>query len=359
MVALPRRDPRHNTIAAIDAAVEAAEKCGAPRGHLGASEIGNPCDRALWYSFRWAAEEEFSGRMLRLFERGQREEDSLSDLLRWAGVEVQTIDPETGEQYRHRSVGGHFSGGRDGYGLGLKEAPKAWHVLEYKTHNAKQFARLQKEGVAKSHPKHYAQCQIYMHHGRDPVDGNPVHRAFYLAVCKDDDQLYAERIHYDPAFAMKLEARAERIIYAQQPPARISDNPTWWECKFCPYYQVCHQRAAPAVHCRTCAHATPERAGVKGNPEAARWSCRLHGLPELGLHEQRQGCQQHRYIPNLVTWAEPVDADVERNAVLYRLTADGRIVENSDDGMSSVELAGLSASTEAVERGRVATTEAA
>lgn len=71
------------------------------------------------------------------------------------------------------------------------------------------------------------------------------------------------------------------------------------------------------------------------------------------------GCMAHRYIPNLVTWAEPVDADVERNAVLYRLTTDGRIVENSDDGMSSVELAGLSASTEAVERGRAATTEAA
>ncbi len=43
-----------------------------PRKHLGASQIGHPCLRYLWYQFRWCAESKtsFDGRMLRLFETG-------------------------------------------------------------------------------------------------------------------------------------------------------------------------------------------------------------------------------------------------------------------------------------------------
>ena len=47
-------------------------------------------------------------------------------------------------------------------GLGIPEAPKTWHVLEFKTHNSKSFAKLEKEGVQKSNPMHYAQMQVYM-----------------------------------------------------------------------------------------------------------------------------------------------------------------------------------------------------
>lgn len=44
-----------------------------PRPHMGCSLLGHPCDRYLWLSFRWASQEQFSGRMLRLFRRGQEQ----------------------------------------------------------------------------------------------------------------------------------------------------------------------------------------------------------------------------------------------------------------------------------------------
>ena len=53
---------------------KAEEGQEAPRAHLGASLLGHPCDRYLWLMFRWAVIEKFDGRILRLFQRGQREE---------------------------------------------------------------------------------------------------------------------------------------------------------------------------------------------------------------------------------------------------------------------------------------------
>ena len=47
------------------------------RTHLGASLIGTACERALWYDFRWTTKAKFPGRVLRLFETGNREEERL------------------------------------------------------------------------------------------------------------------------------------------------------------------------------------------------------------------------------------------------------------------------------------------
>ena len=50
------------------------------RSHLGASVIGNKCKRAIWFNFRWVKKPEFSGRQLRLFNRGHKEEEPYSTL---------------------------------------------------------------------------------------------------------------------------------------------------------------------------------------------------------------------------------------------------------------------------------------
>lgn len=101
------------------------------RGHLGASQIGHPCDRFLWLSFRWACPEQFNGRILRLFRRGQDEEAGVVADLRLAGMEVTEKDA-SGRQYGFRD--GHFAGSIDGIVLsGVPEAPTKPHVLEIKT----------------------------------------------------------------------------------------------------------------------------------------------------------------------------------------------------------------------------------
>ena len=150
------------TLTAIYADYEARQGNGF-RDHLGASIIGKSCARALWYDFRWVTPARHSGRLLRLFETGQLEEDRLVRNLRATGATVLEVDPETGRQFRVEAHGGHFGGSLDGVAIGILEAPKTWHVLEFKTHGVKSFNELTAKGVVLAKPQHAAQMQIYMH----------------------------------------------------------------------------------------------------------------------------------------------------------------------------------------------------
>ena len=297
MVALPQ--PSTPTVSAIYAAYEASQESGF-RDHLGASGIGADCERAIWYSWRWATRARHTGRLLRLFQTGHLAESRFVADLRKIGVTVMDVDPESGRQWNLRDASGHFGGSMDGVGIGFAEAPKAWHVCEFKTHSAKSFASLAKDGVEKSKPMHAAQMQVYMH-----LAG--IERAFYLAVNKDTDDLYQERLNYNPDAAIRLLAKAERIMGSPQPPARISADPAWYQCRFCDHAEACHGTAMPERHCRSCLHASPVAEGA--------WSCQRHNQP-LDRRAQETGCAAHLYIPGLVHGEQ---ADAGEDWVSYRL----------------------------------------
>lgn len=282
MAALPEK--KHTTVAAIYAAIVKAES-EPPRVHLGASVLGRECRRALWYAFRWCAEETTDGRVLRLFRRGRLEEDQFVRDLRAAGVTVHDRD-ERGQQFQFSDVGGHAGGSMDAAAIGFVEAPKRWHVVEMKTHGTKSFALLVKDGVEKSKPEHWAQMQLYMH-------WTGMERAYYLAVNKDTDELHGERIHYDKAAAERLVEKAHAIITAPEPLERLSEKPEFHVCKWCNARAVCHEGRIPRPSCRTCVHATPELDGD------ARWSCAFHKR-DLTIDQQRAGCPEHVFIPQLV-----------------------------------------------------------
>lgn len=298
-------------LTAIENAVVAALG-GRPRPHLGASMIGKECERALWYSFHWAITgNKFSGRMLRLFDRGQEEEARFIRWLELAGVTVSAVDPRTGQQYTHADpdCGNHFGGSMDGACIGLPDAPKTWHVQEFKTHSDKSFKDVAKKGVLASKPEHYAQMQVYMHWSQ-------MDRALYMAVNKNDDTLYVERIAYDKDAVLTLLARAKRVITEKEPPAGISERADWYQCKFCDYHAICHGRvdeltgligpqALPDVHCRSCLHSTAEL--TPDSEGKARWSC-TRWQADIPVEGQYQGCAEHRYIPALIPWAAVTDA---------------------------------------------------
>jgi hypothetical protein len=159
-------------------------------------------------------------------------------------------------------------------------------------------------------------------------------RAYYLVVNKNDDTLYSERIAYQKSVADEMLEKARRIITAPNPPAKISDDPTWWKCRFCDHSDVCHSGAMATLTCRTCLHATAELDGD------ARWSCNYH-KKSLTMEEQAAGCSAHRYIPSLVTFASPVDASADSNWVEYELK-DGQKFRNGDlenAGFTSADIA--------------------
>jgi hypothetical protein len=320
MARLP--EPINSTVNAIYAAYEAGAESG-HRPHLGASLIGHACERYLWLTFRWAEAQKFPGRVLRLFETGQREEARFVADLRRIQVEVHDTTPDGG-QWQVSTLGGHFGGSLDGACVGLPEAPRVWHVVEAKTHNDKSFRDLVSKGVQKSKPQHWAQMIVYM--GLTGME-----RALYIAKNKNDDELYTERVHFDPIEFAQIKARAERVISAKEPPLRVSEDPSWYVCKMCHFAEQCHGTKAPEVNCRTCVHATPE---IDGN---ARWSCAHHNR-DLDLPAQRAGCTSHRYIPILLqrlgTQADCVDGDV-----VYQ-TAEGAAFKNGEsaDAFASEEI---------------------
>jgi len=296
MAVLP--PPPTPTLSAIHAAYEADAGDGF-RAHLGASIIGRECMRALWHDFRWTTREQFTGRMLRLFETGQLEEARLVRNLRRTGATVLDTDPETGRQWQVEAHGGHFGGSLDAVAIGLLEAPKSWHVLEFKTHSARSFAELKRDGVVKSKPQHAAQMQVYMH-----LTG--IARAMYVAVCKNTDEIYIERLKADRAEGERLLARAKSVIFAAKPGPRISNDPAWWQCRLCAHHDLCHGSKDAQRNCRTCLHATPVEDG---------WHCARHDRM-LASTDQRQGCGNHLFIPDLVP-GEPVDAGDDH--VLYHM----------------------------------------
>lgn len=292
-------EPLHTTAAAIYRSYENDAEDG-NRPHLGASLIGHACERYLWMTFRWVENKKFDGRMLRLFKAGNDFEPRIVAELRRIGVEVHDVDP-TGKQWRVSFLGGHAGGSMDGAARGFAEAPKTWCVTEFKTHNAKSFAGLVKEGVQKSKPQHYAQMTIYM--GETGMD-----RAMYIAENKDTSELYCEWIHFDAVEFARLKARAERVIRAAEPPLKISEDPSWYVCKMCDFHEHCHGTAAPQVNCRTCAHSTPFMDGDDGE-----WICEAT-LNSISLETQKRGCEKHRYIPillqNFATQTDYVNGDV-------------------------------------------------
>jgi hypothetical protein len=276
------------------------------RPHLGGSQIGNECSRALWYQFRHAWRQSFDGRMIRLFETGDREEDRIVSNLRAVGVTVWERDPETGKQVRFTECGGHFALSLDGVGLGFSESKKP-HTLEFKTMSEKNFKAMKNLGCQKSKPVYWAQCQIGMYLAE-------LDRCYFFCVNKNTDEIYGERIKLDKKEAKGLVDKANKIVFADTPPDRLSEDPSFWQCKWCSYWAVCHGCKIPEVSCRTCSHVTPEQDGS--------WSC-AKGKPV-------ETCSEHLFIPQIMP-KDLVVQDASDTFVEYEDQDSGEVIRNENN----------------------------
>jgi len=295
------------------------------RGYLGASILGHECDRYLWLTFRGASAFRPDGRLARLLETGDLAEARFVAELRAIGCTVET-GPGPSEQFEVSAHGGHLSGHMDGVALGVPEAPKTWHVCEFKTHNAKSFEKLKKDGVQRSKPTHYAQMQVYMRLGG-------LERALYLAVNKNTDELYSERVSLECGVADDLIARARRIISASTAPDRIANRPDDWRCKLCDARDVCWGADEGAcvplasLTCRACCHSTADT--EEGGWTCARYKCRVEDTT------QGAECPEHLLLPSLLPWAEVEDAGDDW---IDLKTDSGTIFRHGAGGYSSRQL---------------------
>lgn len=262
-----------------------------PRSHLGVSQLGNPCERFLWLSFRWVVAEKFQGRILKLFARGHREENFVVSDLRRISIHVEA----TGDNQARVDFGSHVSGSADGLVSSLPNGYSKKAVLECKTHSDKSFKDMVKNGLEKSKPMHWVQCHVYAY-------GLKLERILYYAVNKNDDSVYTEWVHLDKALAQKYVDRGQRIALDDRMPPPLSTDPTWFECRFCPAHSLCHKAETPKVFsCRTCAHATPK--------EDSTWRCEKHQADGIPVEFQRKGCDSGLIHPDIVPWKYTAEGD--------------------------------------------------
>lgn len=337
MATLPQLAPPDPTLAAIDGHIVARQKNEPKRGYLGMSFIGEECERRQWYGFRFTNENNFDAETLRRFEDGHRGEELMASRLRLVpGVQLYTHGQD-GKQFGFQALGGHFRGNIDGAIVGLLQAPKTYHVWEHKV--SEKFNQLlkykntlgEKAALAKWNPTYYAQAICYMHY-------SGMERHYLTCDTPGGRATVSVRTDADKAVAERMEAKAERIIFAAEPLPRLSDDPAFYQCKYCPSAGVCHRGEMPQVSCRTCLHATPELDGD------GRWSCAKRAIPSLTLAAQQAACSDHLYIPALVTWGALDDASESEGWVQYAC-ADGFKFRNGPrlpGSFSSTELAALS-----------------
>lgn len=276
MVALPPR-PEQQVIDRIYNAIEKQKtQTDLYLGRLGSSSVGNECTRAVWLEWRAYARKSFPGRMHRLFDTGHQQETRIVEDLRNAGFEVWD-KRDDGKQFEYTDSTGHLITKVDGVIKGVPDCEKTPHILEIKTHNKNSFSGLVKKGVKDGKPEHYIQIQTSL-----MLSG--MTRALYVALCKDDEQFYVERIKEDKSEQEKLKAKVTKMIEARLKPAGISDNPDAFSCKFCDMKQVCYGETAPLRNCRTCSMCSP---GTEG-----KWVCELNS-ETLSFDRQRLACEHY------------------------------------------------------------------
>lgn len=242
----------------VDVFASAQEELKSPgfREHLGASVIGHECNRYIWYHFHWFKPERFIGRLLRLFARGHDEEPRIRRLLRGIGFEFHTT--EDGKQIKIADVNGHFGGSADDIAhcnrLGLN-----WMLIEYKTSGTgANFNRLNECGVATAKPRHFIQMSIYGYK-------LGLKFAVYIAVNKNDDDLYIEIVELDWELAKRQIEKAKDLILQKSAPKRISEKRNYYICNSCTMQKICHDGEKAAINCRSCQSSTPI--------ENAQWFC--------------------------------------------------------------------------------------
>jgi hypothetical protein len=274
------------------------------RNYLGMSEIGEDCWRMLWYRFRNVLEEHLTINSILAIEDGYNQEEITAKRLRLVkGIELDTVDPNTGEQFEYKFFGGHFCGHSDGIIKGILEAPRTTHIWENKAVNDKKFKTLlalildvgEKQALEKWDETYYAQAQIYM-------ESSKLTR-HYLTVSNSGGRKYTSvRTELKPKVAISLKAKAENIITADRPPNRLSENRSFYKCGWCAMKEICFDSKVPAVNCRTCAFSEPD---ITDKNMSGAWTCLRKDKKFIG---QGQVCGEHLFLNTLVPY-KTVDAD--------------------------------------------------
>lgn len=200
-----------------------ANKNNEPRNYIGASSIGNPCERAIWYGINNPESKEVYPKQKLTFEIGKRLETMILDLLKESKLDILT-DVYVGSEYPL------FEGHLDAY---ILENGQPKYILEIKTANDSSFNTFKNKGVKLWYPEYYDQVQSYM----GMIN---IRKCILIAINKNTSELHQEIIPFDEYRYDYLLNKAKRIGETVNPPRKINESASFFRCKMCFYKKVCH-----------------------------------------------------------------------------------------------------------------------
>jgi len=293
------------------------------RGYLGASGIGAECERRIWNSFHWVTKEKMEARSIKAIADGYHSEGVMSERLKMVGDIQLFTHNDDGKQFGFED--GHLRGHLDGLIEGVGQEPHKTHVWEHKCVNVDKFNKMMKakiehtEGGALEHwdLQYYAQAQVYMHYFQ--LDWH------YMTICTPGsrDETSCLTAYNKDAADYYCKERPQRIINADRPPARISSNPAWFQCKMCPHGGNCHDEKLPQINCRTCSHSTPLPDG--------KWMCGLQ-TKTITVDEQKTACGEHLFNPHLMPGQQ---TDAGDGWIEYTL-GNGKVIRNENAKVKTI-----------------------
>lgn len=195
-----------------------------PRDYLGASEIGHPCLRKVWYSYHLKNKKDTSAKTLMTFDVGHYLERMIIDHLNESEIKLMdgfNITSNTIPIYGHVDA---FAVDKNG----------EVYIVEIKTACNSQFNIFKNKSLVGWKMQYYAQIQSYM-----GIYG--IRKAILLAINKDTSDMHEEVVNFDLEYYENLKERAEYILASEDPPEKINKNPCFFICKICPFLRICHE----------------------------------------------------------------------------------------------------------------------
>lgn len=228
----------------IDKAMLARNKEQPKRKYLGASRVGEPCERRLGYEFHLVekdADGDFKGKTLRIFDMGHDGEERVAQYIKLAGFDLQT-HTEEGKQIGMSDADGKFKGHLDGVIHagpaipGLKY-PMLW---ENKALGSKSWNDAVAKGIKDSKPVYYAQVQIYMAY-------HDLESCLFTCLNRDTGDIHVEVIKVNLRDAQGYIDKAVRIVSSDNPEqlGKAGRGMDDFKCKFCDFKRRCHGSAEP------------------------------------------------------------------------------------------------------------------
>ncbi|MES2133163.1 MAG: hypothetical protein V4506_12530 [Bacteroidota bacterium] len=200
------------------------------RAYIGASSIGNPCARAIWYNFVGVTGTPFPVNVKTAFDIGTKLESLVLDYMELAGLKL--IRPSESNDYLKLvdEEAPLFQGHMDAL---MELEHEGSVVVEIKTAKSSSFQRFKTHGLKIWSDTYYAQLQSYMGMGG-------FKKAVIIALNKDSSEIHHEWLEYDDIFFHALRIKALSIYSCDEPPERINKNPLYMLCARCRYVDVCH-----------------------------------------------------------------------------------------------------------------------